>query len=83
MPMTREEVIEFGKGKYGERWIARLAEAIGYDVSSVLRVATGETPEVSRRMELEIEKLMRQHRFEALAKPDVRYVVDPKNWTTP
>ncbi len=71
--MTRDEVIKFGKRKYGEQWMARLAEDIGYSVSTVLRVATGEIPEVSRRMELEIEKLIRQHRFEALAKPDVRY----------
>lgn len=71
--MTREEVINFGKKKYGEQWIARLAVDIGYSVASVLRVATGETPQVSRRMELEMEKLIRQHRFEALARPDVRY----------
>ena len=71
--MTREELIAFGKKKYGEQWIARLAEDLGYSISAVMRVATGETPEVSRRMELEMKELVRKQQFETLAKRDVRY----------
>jgi len=73
--MKREDIIAFGKKKYGEPWIASLAEDIGYSVSSVMRVANGETPVVSRRMELEMERLMREERirYMNLHAVDMRY----------
>jgi hypothetical protein len=70
--MTREEVIAFGKRKYGERWIGRLAEATNYSVSALSRVVSGEVP-VTRRLELEMKRLVREHQYEALSKPEVRY----------
>ena len=71
--MTRDEVVAFGKKRYGETYVAALAKDIGFARSSVLRVVTGETPAVSPRMELAMEKLIRKHRFEALARPGVGY----------
>ena len=69
MSMTREYIIAFAEKKFGERWVSRLAKAIGYSTSAVSRMAAGEAP-VTRRMELEVERLVREHRFEALAKPE-------------
>ncbi len=70
--MTREDLISFGQKKYGDQWIARLAADLNYSISSVLRVANGITPKVSRRMELELKQLIRKQQFETLARQDVR-----------
>lgn len=73
LEMTREELIAYGKRRYGEKWVNKLAKAIGYSVSSIMRIESGETSEVSRRMELEIKELRRKQQFETLSRPDVRY----------
>lgn len=72
MTLTREQIADFATKHYGASWVAKLARAIGYNRSTVLRMSTGDIP-VSRRMELEMEKLMRKKRFEFLAKPETRY----------
>lgn len=70
--MTREELAAYGKRKYGKGWMALLAEAIGYSASSIIRVANGRTPKISRRMELEIKELRRRDGYAAMLKPDVQ-----------
>ena len=70
--MTRNDIINFGMKKYGKNWIGPLAEEIKYSFSQLWRVSEGEAP-VTRRLELEIERVIRQQRFETLGKPDVRY----------
>jgi hypothetical protein len=70
--MTREDIIAFAQKQHGKWWKARFARDTGYSQSAIKRMASGEAP-VSRRMELEVEKLVREDRFEALAKPEVRY----------
>ncbi len=71
--ITRDDLIQFGEKKYGGRFAARLAKDLGFKAAAVRRVISGVTPEVSVRMALALEKLIRQHRFEALARPDVRH----------
>jgi hypothetical protein len=73
--MTRDDIITFGKKKYGEQWIAKLAKELGYSVAGLFRVITGEVPEVSRRLELEMKQLMHEERlrYMKLHAVDVRY----------
>lgn len=55
--MTREQFIEFAKKRYGHNWIQPLAHEIGCNHSTMWRIAKGEINVISRRMELEIERL--------------------------
>jgi hypothetical protein len=58
--MTRQELIAFGKARHGKVWIGPLAQEIGYDPSTLLRIASGEIRAVSRRLELEVTLLKRE-----------------------
>jgi hypothetical protein len=71
--MTRDDIIAYGKKRYGEQWIAKLAADLNYSTAAIYRLATGEVKTVTRRLELEMQALIRRRQFETLAKPEVRY----------
>jgi len=55
--MTRHDIIALGQARHGhENWIGPFAEELGYSFSQLWRVVNGEVP-VSRRMELEVERV--------------------------
>jgi hypothetical protein len=73
--MTREELIAYGQRHFGKYWKIRLSEELHCDPSTITRLASGETAEVSRRMELEAKNMIRreQMRYMTLHANDVRY----------
>lgn len=55
--MTRNDIISLGQARHGvQNWIGPFAAELGYSFSQLLRVVNGEVP-VSRRMQLEVERI--------------------------
>ena len=57
--MTRHDIIALGQARHGtDHWIGPFAKELGYSFSRLWRVVNGEAP-VSRRMQLEVERVKR------------------------
>lgn len=73
--MTPDQVIAYAEKHFGEKWKARLARELSYSPSTITRLASGQIPEVSRRMELEMKQLMRKEQMKYMTEhtQDVKY----------
>ncbi len=61
--MTREDIIAYGRKKYGEVWVSKLAKELNYSTTAMMNLQNGITQKVPRRMELEMKELLRRERF--------------------
>jgi hypothetical protein len=59
--MTPVDITTLGQTLFGEPWLEKMAEAIGYSTSQLWRVAYDGAP-ITRRMQRELDKLVKKKR---------------------